>query len=44
MWNKIYQGSAKEILKTFPDESVDCCISSPPYYSLLTKTQHGGII
>jgi len=32
--NKIYQGSALEILKTFEDESVDCCITSPPYWGL----------
>lgn len=34
MWNKIYQGSAKEILKTFPDESIDCLVTSPPYWNL----------
>lgn len=32
--NKIYQGSALEILKTFEDESIDCCITSPPYWGL----------
>lgn len=32
--NKIYQGHVLEVLKTFPDESLDCCITSPPYYSL----------
>lgn len=32
--NKIYQGSALEVLKTFPDESVNCCITSPPYWAL----------
>lgn len=32
--NKIYQGSALEILQTFEDESIDCCITSPPYWSL----------
>jgi len=31
--NKIYQGDALKILKTFPDESVDCIITSPPYFS-----------
>jgi len=29
--NKIIQGDALEILKTFPDESVDCVITDPPY-------------
>lgn len=32
--NKIYLGDALEVLKTFPDESIDCCITSPPYYGL----------
>jgi len=30
----IIQGDALEILKTFPDEFVDCCITSPPYWGL----------
>ena len=32
--NKIYQGDSLEVLKTFPDESIDCCITSPPYWNL----------
>jgi len=32
--NQIICGSALEVLKTFPAESVNCCISSPPYWSL----------
>lgn len=32
--NKIYLGDAKEVLQTFPDESIECCISSPPYWAL----------
>lgn len=32
--NKIYEGNNLEILKTFEDESIDCCITSPPYYAL----------
>src|SRR3990167_7761373 len=32
--NKIYQGDSLEILKTFPDKSVDCIVTSPPYYGL----------
>ena len=30
--NKIICGNVLEVLKTFPDESVDCIITSPPYY------------
>ena len=29
--NQIVQGDSLEVLKTFPDESVDCVITSPPY-------------
>lgn len=29
--NEIIQGDCLEVLKTFPDESVDCVITSPPY-------------
>ena len=32
--NKIYQGHALDILKTFPDHSIDMCVTSPPYYGL----------
>lgn len=30
----IYNGDAVEILKTMPDKSVHCCVTSPPYYGL----------
>lgn len=30
----IYQGNALEILKKFPEKSIDCCVTSPPYYGL----------
>lgn len=32
--NKIYNGNALDVLKTFPDESVDMVITSPPYWAL----------
>ena len=32
--NKIYQGDSLEVLKTFPDNSINCCVTSPPYYGL----------
>jgi len=34
MINKIYVGDALQILKTLPDEIVDCIITSPPYWQL----------
>ena len=32
--NKIHCGNAYELLKQMPSESVDCVITSPPYYGL----------
>jgi len=31
---KIIQGDCREVLKTLPDGSVDCCVTSPPYFGL----------
>ena len=33
MWN-IHIGDSREILRTMPDESVNCCVTSPPYFGL----------
>ncbi len=32
MRNMILLGDVLEQLALLPDESVDCCVSSPPYY------------
>ena len=32
--NKIYNGDAAEVLATLPDDSIDCCVTSPPYFGL----------
>ena len=32
--NKILQGDTLEILKNIPSNSIDMCITSPPYYNL----------
>ena len=31
---KILQGDCREVLKTLPDCSVHCCVTSPPYFGL----------
>jgi len=41
--NKIHNGNALEILKTFPDESISMCVTSPPYYNLRTYHADGQI-
>lgn len=43
--NRIILGDCLEVLKTLPDNSVDCCVTSPPYYALRdygTSTWEGG--
>jgi len=43
--NKIYEGDSLEVLKTLPDNSINCCITSPPYWGLRdygTATWVGG--
>jgi DNA modification methylase len=32
--NKIYNENCLEGLKTLPDNCIDCCVTSPPYYAL----------
>ena len=32
--DKVINGDCLEVLKTLPDESIDCCVTSPPYYGL----------
>ncbi len=32
--NQIIQGDALSVLKTFPDESINCVMTSPPYWGL----------
>ena len=34
MNHQILTGNALEILRTLPDQSVNCCITSPPYWGL----------
>ena len=31
---KLFHGDCLEVLKQLPDESVNCCVTSPPYYGL----------
>lgn len=42
---KLFNGDSLEVLKQLPDKTVDCCITSPPYYGLRdygTGTWEGG--
>lgn len=32
--NYIYQGDCLEVLKSFEDKCINCCVTSPPYYGL----------
>ncbi len=33
-YNKILHGNSLEVLKDIEDNSIDCCVTSPPYYGL----------
>lgn len=39
----LLQGDALEVLKTLPDESVHCCVTSPPFYGLRDYSVDGQI-
>jgi DNA modification methylase len=41
--NHIYEGDCIEGLRLLPDESVDCCVTSPPYFNLRDYGQAGQI-
>lgn len=40
----LHHGDSLEVLRTLPDQSVDCCVTSPPYFGLRdygTEGQYG---
>lgn len=39
----LLQGDCREVLKTLPDQSVHCCVTSPPYYGLRDYGANGQI-
>jgi len=41
--NKIYTGDAVQVLSAFPSDSMDCCVTSPPYYGLRDYNASGQI-
>ena len=41
--NHIYTGDAMEVLKSLPSESVNCVVTSPPYYGLRDYGVYGQI-
>ena len=44
-WLTVYGGDVRDVLPTLPDESVDCVVTSPPYWGLRdygTATWDGG--
>lgn len=45
--NEVHLGNVKDLLKRIPDKSVDCVVTSPPYWGLRdygTSTWVGGTI
>jgi DNA modification methylase len=41
--NKIYAGDAKTVLSALPANSIDCCVTGPPYYGLRDYNAGGQI-
>lgn len=41
--NKIHQGDCLAVLKTLPDNCVNCCVTSPPYFGLRDYGTQGQI-
>ena len=41
---KVIQGDALRVLKTLPDKSVQCCITSPPYWGLRDYSRCGCVL
>jgi DNA modification methylase len=41
--NRILTGDSLHILKTLPDNSIDCCVTSPPYFNLRDYAIEGQI-
>ena len=37
----LWHGDALEVLRTLPDASVDCCVTSPPYFGLRDYGEEG---
>lgn len=31
---EIITGDSRDVLRTLPDQSVNCCVTSPPYFGL----------
>lgn len=40
---KLYLGDSLEVLKTLPEKSVNCCVTSPPYFGLRDYGVNGQI-
>jgi len=40
---QVLNGDCLDVLKTLPDQSVNCCITSPPYYNLRNYDEEGQI-
>jgi site-specific DNA-methyltransferase (adenine-specific) len=43
MNTQILTGDCRETLKTLPDQSVNCCVTSPPYYGLRDYGHEGQV-
>ena len=40
----LHHGDALEVLRSLPDASVDCCVTSPPYFGLRSYLPDGVVL
>ena len=40
----LHHGDCLEVMRTLPDQSVDCCVTSPPYFGLRSYLPDGVVL
>lgn len=40
----LHLGDSLAVLRTLPDQSVDCCVTSPPYFGLRSYLPDGVVL
>lgn len=40
----LHHGDSLDVLRTLPDQSVDCCVTSPPYFGLRSYLPDGVVL
>lgn len=40
----LHHGDCIEVMRTLPDQTVDCCVTSPPYFGLRSYLPDGVVL